>query len=433
MAFLIYFVLPFGGSLLLQGAMFYGAYRIAGRPRPTLRGVGIAVVFTLASICFSMLGNTWVNLFFAVILFPFVARWVFQASRGVLVPYLIQSVAVFLADAVVVSCMQYLYVTGILYLNAAELGYILQVSCARMTELMVILLISLAAEKRMEGHVSVHQVLLSVLLPVFSIFNLYVMMYLLQIFFTLAGMSLFLLNLGMLIGLNIYFCLLVDTMSKNHRLEIERNLYRQQAVQYQYYKQQEEKYEASRKLIHDIRNHIQAMESLYSREKAMEAAGYAGDIHRMLNQFGQKYYTSEKLLNLILNDKADAMQRAGVREDIKVGELSLDFMESTDVTALFANLLDNAIAAATGSRGKYVRLRVGEARQFVSVVVENGCDSRPLPRDGAFRSRKPGHEGLGLEIIQRTVARYGGDVSFEWREGVFYTRVLLGNCKVDGL
>ena len=392
----------------------------------------MACVFSLASVSFSALGSTWVNLFFAMVLFPVVARWLFRASRTALVLYVILSAAVFLADAIVISCVQYLLAAGILYLNAVELGYILQVFCARMVEFMVILLVSLAAERRTGGHVALRQVFLSVLLPVFSLFNLYAMVYLLQIFFTLEGMALLLLDLVMLIGLNIYFCLLADTMGKNRRLEMERNLYRQQALQYQYYERQEEKYEESRKLIHDIRNHIQAMEALYSREGAMEAARYAGDIHRMLNRFGQKYYTSEKLLNLILNDKADAMQRAKVREDIKVGELSLAFMESTDVTALFANLLDNAIAAASGSREKYVRLRVGEARQFLSIVMENSCDSKPRCKGGRFRSAKPGHEGLGLEIIRRTVERYGGDVSFEWRDGVFYTRVLLGNCQAVG-
>ena len=75
MACLNYFRLPLGGSLLLQGAMFYGAYRIAGRPRPTLGGIGLAVVFSLTGVGFSVLGNTWVNLLFAVIMFPFVARW----------------------------------------------------------------------------------------------------------------------------------------------------------------------------------------------------------------------------------------------------------------------------------------------------------------------------------------------------------------------
>ena len=148
-------------------------------------------------------------------------------------------------------------------------------------------------------------------------------------------------------------------------------------MQHQYYQREEEKYEFSRKMIHDIRNHILAMEALYKEENAREAAAYAGDIHRMLNQFQQKYYTSEKLLNIILNDKANTMRRLGIQEDIRVGEISLDFMKETDVTALFANLLDNAVAAAGESREGFVRVRVNQVRQFLSVTVENSCDREP--------------------------------------------------------
>ena len=90
-------------------------------------------------------------------------------------------------------------------------------------------------------------------------------------------------------------------------------------MQYQYYEREEEKFEESRKMIHDIRNHILAMEALYNSVGAEEASRYAGNIHQMLNRFQQKYYTSERLLNIILNDKAACMQRAGIREDMKVG------------------------------------------------------------------------------------------------------------------
>ncbi len=233
-------------------------------------------------------------------------------------------------------------------------------------------------------------------------------------------------NLLLLIGLNIYFCVLVDVMSENHRLENERNLYRTQArMQHQYYRQEEEKYEASRKVIHDIRNHIQAMEALYGREDAPRAEKYAGDIHQILNQIQQKYYTSEKLLNIILNDKAGMMRRLGVREDMKVGELSLDFMKETDVTALFANLLDNAAAAAGESREGFVRLRVNRMREFLSITVENSCDTEPVKAADTFLSRRAGHSGLGLKIIRQTVERYGGDIRMDWKDGVFTVRVML--------
>lgn len=532
MEILIYIVIPCVGSVFLLGGMFYGAYRMSGyaglpgredrllgedMPRrkdvsrlrgapgqegmarrkgiSRLRGMagekrmswresmfrrglpgrtlGIISAYILVCVAFSSLGNTWVNLFFQF-LFPLVAWRAYGTPKIYCLYYLILSVAVWLTDVAAVLTYQVLVAEGALYLNAPQLQYILLVAATRMAEFMVILLVSMAVGRRAGRHITVRQVALSVLLPLYSVFNMYCMLYLVQIFPTKEMLVLLGINLLLLIGLNIYFCVLVDVMSENHRLENERNLYRAQArMQHQYYEREEEKYEASRKLIHDIRNHIQAMEALYAREHAggviggnagREASGaaegdtcgdassavrgashgdarsavcedshgaahiaekYAGDIHRMLNSFQQRYYTSEKLLNIILNDKAKAMQRLNVREDMKVGELSLDFMREMDVTALFANLLDNAVAAAAESREKYVRLRVNRVRQFLSVTLENSCDTAPVKAGSTFRSRQAGHQGLGLKIIRQTVEQYGGDMQMDWKDGVFTVRVML--------
>lgn len=505
-----------------------------GISRRTLR---IIMAYILVCVAFSLLGNTWVNLVF-LILFPLTARWAFETPKAYCLYYFILSAAVWLTDVASVLGLQIAMAEGLLYLNSPELQYILMVAVTRMAEFMVILLVALAAGHKTGRHITVRQVVISVLFPLYSIFNMYCLLYLMQIYPTRGTVLLFGVNLLLMIGLNLYFCVLVDVMSENYRLENERNLYRAQArMQHQYYEQEEEKYEASRKMIHDIRNHIQAMEALYARGACLEDASegaqrgawedaregtqrdawedaregtrentwadvrkdvregaqsdaqkdayegvhcdiqkdvrqsarsdvrehtragtrkdacedgrsevqsdvrkyiredarkdiqraekYAGDIHRMLNSLQQKYYTSEKLLNIILNDKARTMQRLGVREDMKVGELSLDFMKETDVTALFANLLDNAVAAAAQSKDGYVRLRVNRVRQFLSVTVENSCDAEPVKAAGTFRSRQVGHEGLGLKIIRQTVEQYGGDVQMDWKEGVFTVRVML--------
>lgn len=428
MELLIYLAFPCVGSIFLLGAMFYGAYKIAGQPgasRRSLAGVGL---YILVNVAFSLLGNTWVNLVF-MLLFPLAAWKAFGTSKIHFIHFIILSVAVWLTDVVLVLGVQVLMLYGVLRLNSPALEYILIVAATRMAEFMVILLVTMAAGRKAGRHITFRQVALSVLLPLYSVFNMFCMVYLMQIYMTPEMVMLFGVNLLLLIGVNIYFCVLVDVMSENHRLENERNLYRTQAqMQHQYYQREEEKYEFSRKMIHDIRNHILAMEALYKEENAREAAAYAGDIHRMLNQFQQKYYTSEKLLNIILNDKANTMRRLGIQEDIRVGEISLDFMKETDVTALFANLLDNAVAAAGESKAGFVRVRVNQVRQFLSVTVENSCDREPEKETGiggTFRSRRPGHEGMGLKIVQRTVEQYGGDVQYSWEDGVFTAHVML--------
>lgn len=434
MEILVYLILPCVGSIFLISSMFYGAYRIAGQPKLSGGAWGLMAAYTAVAVACSLLGSTWVNLAFGI-LFPFAAMWILKASKSCLAPYFILVVAVFLTDVVVVTGYEMLIVRGILFLNSTELLYILLMVLDRMMEFMVICLIAVLAGKRTGRHITVRQVVLSILLPLFSIFNMYCMVYLMQIYMVEGSVILLLINLLLLIGLNIYFCVLVDVMSENHKLESEKNFYRRQSeIQYRYYAREEEKYEESRKLIHDIRNHILAMEELYDSEKAESAAHYAGDIHQMLNDLGQKYYTSEKLLNIILNDKVRQMQRAGIREDIKVGELSLDFMRDMDVTALFGNLLDNAIAAAAESREGFVKLRINNVRQFVSITVENSSDREPVRTKNGFRSDKEGHEGVGIRSIRRTVEQYGGDVQFDWQEGVFTAKVMLAaeRCEKNG-
>ena len=425
MEILVYMVLPCLGSIFLVGAMFYGAYRIAGQPKLNAVSWGLMAAYTVVSVAFSLMGSLWVNLAFGI-LFPFAAIWILKASRACLVPYFILSAAVFLTDAAVAMGFSLLVTSGVLFLNSKDLLYILLVVSDRMIEFMVICLIAMAAGKRAGGHVTVRQVLLSVLLPLFSVFYMYSMVYLMQIYMVEEAVLLLLANLILLIGMNLYFCVLVDVMSENHRLEQERNLYRRQAeMQYRYYAREEEKYEESRKLVHDIRNHMLAMEKLYDSEKAEAAAEYAGNIHQMLNSLGQKYYTAEKLLNIILNDKARQMQSAGIREDMKIGELSLDFMRDVDITALFGNLLDNAIAAAAKEEKGFVKLRINKVRQFISITMENSSGRKPVRTKGGFLSEKVGHEGVGIGSIRQVVERYGGDVQFGWKEVVFTVKVML--------
>ncbi len=426
MDIMVYLLLPCVGSIFLVGSMFYGAYRIAApTSRFSVNSFFLVSGFIIVNVACSMFGNTWLNLLF-ILLFPIAAWKIYKVPAIFLIPYSILSVAVFLTDAVGVLVFQTLWIMRIIYLNSMELVYILQIVVIRVIEFMVVMLVTMAAGKKAGRHIRTRQVVISVLVPLYSIFNMYCMLYLMQIYMIKESVALFVLNVIFLIGLNIYFCVLVDIMSENYRLENERNLYRQQAqLKHEYYEGEEEKYEESRKLIHDIRNHIHAMEELYHTEEAADAERYAVDIQKLLNSFQQTYYTSEKLLNIILNDKVQRMRRAGIQIDIRIGEIDLGFMREVDVTALFGNLLDNAVAAAERCNNAYIRLRVNKIHQFLSIYMENSCDKEPERLGKGFRSHKPEHEGLGIQNIIRTTEQYGGDVQFNWKSGVFYTKIML--------
>jgi signal transduction histidine kinase len=93
------------------------------------------------------------------------------------------------------------------------------------------------------------------------------------------------------------------------------------------------------------------------------------------------------------------------------------------------NLLDNALDAV-GEGGNIAVKGVREAGRVAVRVVDDGSGIPPdvLPKifDSFFTTKPPGQgTGLGLEITQRVVRHYGGDITVESRPGRTEFKVIL--------
>lgn len=428
---MVYFVLPMVGSLFIVISMTYSMYQMGGIAKEKKPTWWIAAVYIACVLGISLVGNGLLNAVFLLGM-ALMCKYLYGTTRIYFLYYLVMCVEVYIADSIISILYSILFYRIFAFFNRQELSYILVVVTTRLVEFIVIRINVFVVRRRTDTPISIKQLFVSLILPLFSIFNFYTLLFFLQVYFNEEILWLFLINLILLVGLNLFFVVLADTMSEKQRLENERNLYQQQAkIQFQYYEREEERYEASRKIIHDIRNHVQAMEELYLRNAAGEAAAYAGNIHQMLNRFGQIYYTSNRLLNIILNDKQRIMHTQGIRADFRIGEVNLEFMQDVDITTIFANLLDNAIEAAAKSSNSYVRLRVNPVHDFISICMENSCDKEPVKGRTGYRSQKAGHKGIGMKNIQQVVSCYHGDLQCDWNNGIFETRIMLLVQKID--
>lgn len=188
-------------------------------------------------------------------------------------------------------------------------------------------------------------------------------------------------------------------------------------MQYRYYEEMEQKYQESRKVIHDMRNHLLAIEQLQRSGEEERARKYIEDVHQMLNIFGHKYYTDNRLLNIILNDKEKTARREQVAFGAKIGPIELGGMKDSDLTTIFANLLDNAIEAAKESKEKEVRLRVDSVHEFNVIRIENTVSSQ--------QGKKEGHMGVGLENVKRVLNKYGGSLQKEIADGKYICIMMI--------
>lgn len=255
-----------------------------------------------------------------------------------------------------------------------------------------------------------------------SIFLVFAILQTAELYIQLYGASLIVLALLSVVLLNVYFIYLVSYISKNSRLKHELSLLKaQNEMQFRYYNTLEKKYEHSRKLSHDITNHLHVLEELYKNGDIEKALEYDAELRKTLRTMGQIQYSGCRLLNIILNEKTKEAQEAGITMDIRIGEIGLEQLKDTDITTIFANLLDNAIeAAGKYAPDSYLRIHTDRFHDFIIIHVENSIAPEPKRTIGNKK-----HEGLGLLNVKNAVESYDGSYHIEESEESFRISINL--------
>lgn len=273
------------------------------------------------------------------------------------------------------------------------------------------------------------------MVPVWSVIFLLSLVQVGAVYIQLYGITVIAVNIVLLLILDVYFIYLGGYISKSNELEKELQLYHQQnELQYKYYGELEKKYQDSRKVLHDMKNHLIAVEQLYHMQESDAGNTYVKDMHHMLNVLGEHFYTNHKMLNIILNDKLSNAKRDGINSAVEIGEVSLEFMKDIDVTTVFANLLDNAIEAAKRvSEHPYIRIKMNYFNEFVVISIRNSLLAEgvmnAIQRDEEHRSchscKAGGHMGYGLQNVKKTLEKYNGTMQTGSSESEFQVNITL--------
>lgn len=316
------------------------------------------------------------------------------------------------------------------------LFYLMIVACVRLLEMTVLKILTFFMKKSLQKELTFRNFFMSLIFPFFSIFNLISMLILLKVFPSSFHILLFLANVFLFLLFYLFFIFFLHTMGKNSYLQNELSLLKkQQEIQTNYYTNLEQKYDRTKQLRHDMRNHIQALEQLNQLNCEASSSNstfdktlgkeYLKHMQSALNELSMQYYTQNKMLNIVLNDKIKQMQTLSIHPLIRIDEVDLSFIRPMDITTLFANLLDNAIEAAKICEESFIALTIISNHNFISITLENSIRTLPLVHQRKLISRKPHHKGLGMKNITQVVASYHGDIQYEWSDTHFITRILL--------
>ena len=198
-------------------------------------------------------------------------------------------------------------------------------------------------------------------------------------------------------------------------------------TQYQAYRLSRESIDMVNQKYHDLKHQIALIRSqadpgrteAYLRQMEQEIQSYEA-----LNQ------TGNPVLDVMLTNKGLYCQKHDIEfKYITDGKL-LGFMEDMDISALFGNMLDNAIEAVErldDPQKRLIRLYVAGENAFLRIRIENYCEERLRFHDGlpVTSKRDRNLHGYGMKSMRRTVDKYGGSLAADQDGNWFALRILI--------
>jgi sensor histidine kinase YesM len=297
------------------------------------------------------------------------------------------------------------------------------------TMIFVLSRLLIAFFKRQRINIVKGQFVVLIVIMLLSIASIYIITLLATYRGSQTVLSVTLLLMAVISGfLNLAIFYIIDNMSKSYRLENDLTLMKQQMdMQYQYYRQLEAEYDNSQKIVHDIKNHIRVMERLYQEDRPDGELEYTKQINQIVDRLGLKFKCGNKILNIIMNEKIRLCDLNQIEFLWSVENVDFSFMEDIDITAIFANLLDNAIEACKKIvRGKkFMEIRIYHYNDMVIINLVNSIESVPERAQGEFVSSKREHKAVGLSNVKEAVKKYSGDLNISVEQNEFSVSIIF--------
>lgn len=254
-----------------------------------------------------------------------------------------------------------------------------------------------------------------IMLPLFTMMNFQVMLMMSAYYLEPIMLSFIVMDMVFVVLLNIYLFYLFEKIKENVMLKQQAiRLEEMGKMQYTYYQKLEEKYNQSRGIIHDMKRHLQVLESKELPKENVEH--YIGDMKELLQSYSHEIYSSHPIINVILHEKIDEARNNGIEVTCQIAPIDFSFMKEIDVTVIFANLLDNAIDACEETLGnKYIHICMDQIHDFIVIAISNSTkETKDIEK-----SSKPGHAGLGLKNVAQSLDHYGGNMQVTSEEHEF--------------
>ena len=217
---------------------------------------------------------------------------------------------------------------------------------------------------------------------------------------TLAGIVLFMI---------VYIKML---QRENRNLILQENLIRE------HYSTLEYQIEQTRRIRHDIANHIYTIEQLMkqSEEKDTLANNYKNDLEKTYLVLQRKMLCEEILIDSAIKNKLRECQQKQIKTECQAEKLSIGDIERIDMLGLIYNVFDNAIEACekVETNRRWIRVTIKNDGAKLFFLCHNSKNPNISLKDGQKTTKKDQeNHGIGKDIMRSIVKKYHGSIHAE--------------------
>lgn len=231
--------------------------------------------------------------------------------------------------------------------------------------------------------------------------------------------------MAILVGSYMMFYYVMEVVLERARLRERSQLLEMQARQYTVL---QEHMQQTAKLRHDFRHSIRLLATLAEQGDNAGIRSHIAEYETLLDRSSIENYCSNAALNALFGYYHETALSAGIDTDWKIELPDPLPLSELDMTGLFGNLMENAIAGCRtvpeGSRYFCLTAQIQHGN-ILYIVSTNSFDGNVKRGRDGYRSTKHRGNGIGLAAIAAAAEKYNGTAKFSNNDSEFFADVAL--------